>query len=118
MIEKVEGPGRAEVWLIEFEPSIGAEIRKIRPGVVMSHSNVGLLPLRIVVPITDWKLHYENLSWFHKLNPNRQNGLTKESAADCFQVKSLSVGRFVKRIGKVDQDEMEELVARISYCIK
>ena len=48
-------PLRGEVWKVNFSPSVGAEIQKVRPAVVLSLDVVGRLPLRIVVPITDWK---------------------------------------------------------------
>jgi mRNA interferase MazF len=48
-------PSRGEVWDIRFDPSVGAEIQKIRPAVVISLDSIGRLPLRIVVPITEWK---------------------------------------------------------------
>jgi mRNA interferase MazF len=48
-------PSRGEVWDICFDPSVGAEIQKTRPAVVVNIASVGRLPLRMVVPITDWK---------------------------------------------------------------
>ena len=55
---KAPTPKRGEIWLVEFDPAVGAEIRKARQAVVMSVDSVGRLPLRIVVPITDWKPSY------------------------------------------------------------
>ncbi len=37
-------PKRGDVWLIDFDPSVGAEIRKLRPAVVINVDTVGLLP--------------------------------------------------------------------------
>lgn len=54
---------RNDIWDINFSPSIGAEIKKIRPGVVMNLSIVGRLPLYIVVPITEWKNAYQMYPW-------------------------------------------------------
>jgi mRNA-degrading endonuclease toxin of MazEF toxin-antitoxin module len=34
--------------------------------------------------------------------PNKSNGLSKNCAADCFQLKSLSCDSFVKKIGSLD----------------
>ena len=44
-----------------------------------------------------------------KLVPNGKNKLSKRSAADCFQVRSLSEMRFVKRIGVADGSTMEQI---------
>jgi mRNA interferase MazF len=54
----VPGPLRGEVWLVDFDPAVGAEIRKLRPAVVLSLDTIGRLPLRMVVPVTDWKMAY------------------------------------------------------------
>ena len=49
---------RGEIWLINLDPTLGAEIRKTRPAVIVSVDAVGVLPLRVVVSITSWKEHY------------------------------------------------------------
>ena len=40
---------------MNLDPTIGAEIKKIRPVIVISSDAVGKLPLKLVVPITEWK---------------------------------------------------------------
>jgi len=37
-------PKRGEIWLVNFDPTVGAEIKKIRPAVVISSDGVGKLP--------------------------------------------------------------------------
>jgi mRNA interferase MazF len=44
-----------------------------------------------------------------RVEPDGRTMLTKTSAADCFQVRSISDTRFVKRIGHVDQATMEKV---------
>jgi mRNA interferase MazF len=87
-------PKRGEVWNVRFDPAVGAEIQKVRPAVVMSMDSVGRLPLKIVVPITDWKPAFAHFAWFVPLPATADNGLTKDSGADAFQVKSLSEAAF------------------------
>lgn len=59
----VPTPARGEIWLINFDPSVGAEIQKQRPALVISLDAIGRLPLRIVAPITDWKPQYSSYPW-------------------------------------------------------
>ena len=112
-----ERPDRGEVWLIRFDPIEGAEIDKTRPAVVVSPSSIGRLPLRIVVPITRWQEKFATIPWFVHLKKTRKNGLDYESAADCFQVKSVAITRFVSRLGVVGAEEVEEISAAITLCV-
>ena len=92
---KAPVPKRGDIWLVDFDPAVGAEVRKARPAVVMSVDAIGRLPLRIVVPVTDWKPAYAAYPWFVELQPTPTNRLAKHSGADAFQVKSVSQDRFV-----------------------
>jgi len=49
---------RGEVWFINLDPTIGAELKKTRPAVIVNDDAVGLLPLKVIVPLTAWKEHY------------------------------------------------------------
>lgn len=100
---------QSDIWLINLDPTIGAEIKKTRPAIVVNENTVGRLPLKIIVPITDWKDRYRAAPWMVKLTPNRQNKLKKLSSADCFQVRSLSEKRFVKKIGTIDAETLEQI---------
>jgi len=100
---------QGNIWLINLDPTTGAEIRKTRPAVIINDNTLGRLPLKIIIPITEWKDHYEIAPWMVRLIPDNQNNLTKVSAADCFQVRSISDQRFVKYIGKVEDDIVEQL---------
>lgn len=97
---------RGEIWLINLDPTIGAEIRKTRPAVIVSRDAIGILPLKVIIPITEWRDQFNNAPWLVPVDPTRENGLTKKSAADTFQVRSVSDVRFVRKIGEVSPDKM------------
>ena len=110
-------PSRGEVWRVRFDPAEGAEMRKVRPSVVMSVGEVGVLPLRIIVPITEWKDAFAGRPWLVRLAATPGTGLRKESAADAFQIKSLSTDRFVERLGVLTEQDIEEIAAAIVVCV-
>jgi mRNA interferase MazF len=110
-------PRRCEVWLVDFDPALGAEIRKIRPAVVISMDSIGRLPLRIVVPVTDWKPLYASFPWFVELPAMTSNGLAKDSGADCFQTKSVSEARLVRQLGVVTASQLDEIALAIGLCV-
>ena len=110
-------PKRGEIWLIDFDPAVGAEIRKSLPAVVISAQGIGRLPLRIVVPITDWNPAFASYPWFVRIIAGANNGLVKDSGADAFQVKSVSEDRFVKRLGDISSDQLDEIAEAIALCV-
>ena len=93
---------QGDVWLINLDPTIGAEIKKTRPAIIVSDDSLGKLPLKIIVPLTDWKDRYQNAPWMIKIEPDTKNGLSKDSSADCFQVRSVSQERFIKKLGQIN----------------
>lgn len=106
-----------EVWLINLDPAVGAEIKKSRPAIIVNDNSLGKLPLKIIVPVTNWKEQYEIVPWMIKIEPNSKNGLTKKSSADCFQVRSVSRNRFVKRLGELSVSEMNEIRIGLSKVL-
>ncbi len=98
-----------EIWMVDLNPTIGAEISKIRPAVIINRNSVGKLPLRIIAPITDFKPHYREVEWMVEIKANPENGLSKHSAIDCFQLKSVSTNRFIRKIGKINQITVDEI---------
>jgi mRNA interferase MazF len=108
---------RGEVWLVNLDPTQGAEIQKIRPAVIVSTDLMGKLPLRIIVPVTEWKERYASAPWMLKVDPDSNNGLEKTSSIDCFQVRSISGKRFTRRLGCLPGQQMEEIVRRIMLVL-
>jgi mRNA interferase MazF len=113
----MDKPARSEIWDVNFNPSVGAEIQKTRPAVVVNVAEVGRLPLVIVVPITEWQPAFEQRPWFTRLSPTPVNGLSKESGADAFQVKSISVLRLVRRTGRLTDEETDLIGEAIALCV-
>jgi len=105
---------RGEVWEVRFDPSEGDEIRKVRPAVVMDVVAAGRMQLHIVVPITGWQPHFKNYFWMVRLAPTAANGLNKDSAADAFQVKSVSTNRFIRSLGALTNFEIHALASAIA----
>lgn len=100
---------QGEIWLVSFDPSVGNEIQKTRPCVVINDNKLGRFGIKIVVPITEWKEHLSNYPWIIKVEQNSLNGLSKTSAFECFQIKSFSIARFVKKIGIIETQDVEEI---------
>lgn len=73
--------------------------------------------MKIIVPITDWKDRYEIAPWMIKIDPDLKNGLTKNASADCFQVRSVSEQRFVRRVGLVNKTKLDKIKIGLSKVL-
>lgn len=109
---------RGEVWLINLDPTLGAEIKKTRPAVIVNDDAVGSLPLKVIVPITEWKDRYAVAPWMVRLEPDAENHLDKPSAADAFQVRSVSHERFVRQRGKLSDTAMQEISRALAIVLR
>lgn len=108
---------RGEIWLINLDPTVGAEIKKTRPAVIVSDDAIGILPLKVIVPITEWKDRYAIAPWMVRLDPDADNGLDKASAADTFQVRSVAKERFVIKMGKVSNLSLQEIAKALAIVL-
>ncbi len=113
-----ENPKRGELWLVNFDPTIGAEIKKNRPAVVVSSDAIGILPIKLIAPMTDWKERYTNNIWHVKILPDNANGLSKASAIDTLQIRGVDVQRFIRKLGRLPSSTMEEISAAIAAIIE
>jgi len=109
---------RGDVWLINLDPTIGAEIKKTRPAAIVNDDAIGILLLKVIVPITEWKDRYAVASWMVRLDPDRSNSLEKVSAADAFQVRSVSQERFVRQVGVLSPDIMSEIEQALAIVLR
>jgi mRNA interferase MazF len=108
---------RGEVWLINLDPTVGAEIKKTRPAVIVNDDAVGILPLKVIVPVTEWKERYAVAPWLVQLEPDAENGLDKLSAADAFQVRSVAQERFVGQLGRLSDTVMREISRALAVVL-
>ena len=105
---------RGEIWLVTLDPTVGAEIHKTRPVVVVSSDAIGALPIKLVAPLTEWKGYFARNVWHVKIIPDSKNGLTKISAVDTLQMRGVDAQRFVRKLGEVSSTVMRSIVAAIA----
>jgi len=111
-------PVRGEVWRVSLDPTRGAEMQKTRPAIVISSDAISRLPLKLVVPITGWDDRFAGHIWHVRVEPDRQNGLTKTSAADVLQTRCVDAARFTERMGSVTPAVIEEILAALASVVE
>jgi mRNA interferase MazF len=108
---------QGEIWLVCLDPVVGAEINKTRPAIIINDDALGILPLKVIIPVTEWKEKYLHVPWFVRIEPTEKAGLTKESAADCFQIRSVSNSRLIKKLGNLDRPQVEKIQVALSKVL-
>ena len=111
-------PKRGEIWYVNLDPTVGAEIKKQRPVVVVSSDAIGKLPIKLVAPITGWSTGFIQTLWHVKIDPDSLNGLTKPSAVDALQLRGIDLQRFIRMAGRVSSIQMDEITAAIAAVIE
>lgn len=111
-------PRRGEIWLVALDPTRGAEIQKTRPAVVVSADAVGVLPVKLIVPLTGWKPAHDRRLWLVPVDPEPRTGLDKRSTADVLQMRSVALERFVTQLGRMPANLMEEIAAAIAVIVE
>ena len=106
-----------EIYWVNLDPTIGHEIRKKRPVVVLNAGHEKHLKLAIVVPITAWSSYWEKNPFFVSLEPRTSTGLQKKSVVDCFQIRAVSHERFLEKVGKISNDELHLIKKSIALIL-
>lgn len=106
-----------EIYWVNLDPTIGDEIKKKRPVVIVNGGHRKHLKLAIVVPITAWSPYWDNNPFFVSLEPDSNNGLKKKSSIDCFQMRAVSHDRFVEMIGTISKDNINLIKKSIALIL-
>ena len=109
---------RGEIWLVNFDPTVGSEIKEKRPAIIISSDAVGRLPIKLVAPITDWKDYFAENLWHVRIIPTMQNGLLKISAVDALQLRGMDDQRFIRKLGEIDTETLEEIILAVAAVIE
>jgi len=99
---------RGEVWWVNFEPSIGGEIRKKRPAVIVSNNAANKFLNRVqVIPLT---------STVDKLYPSETYIALREKKTKAMadQLTTVSKKRLINQAGTVSNAELEGIKRAIS----
>ena len=105
---KVKFPKRGEVYLVNFDPTLGAEITKTRPALILQNDIANRYsPITIVAAITS--KFDDQLYSTEVLIRSLEGGLTTDSVVLLNQVRSIDKRRLVRSLGAVSSETMEQV---------
>ncbi|QQS49051.1 MAG: type II toxin-antitoxin system PemK/MazF family toxin [Acidobacteriota bacterium] len=106
--QKITYPRRGEIYLVDFEPTRGAEIKKTRPSLIIQNDTGNRYsPITIVAAITSQVGGRIYLTEVFVKAP--EGGLTSDGLVLLNQIRSIDKGRLVKRLGTITPQTMQRV---------
>ena len=112
-----KNPRRGEIWRVQLDPVRGAEQGKTRPVLVLSQPPIGRPTVRLCAIVTNHKPEHQLMVWCVTLQPDANNGLTKDSTADTAQTRALDIDRFEAKLGHVSKSKLDEVKSALIAAI-
>ncbi len=108
-------PDRGEIWLVTLDPTVGREQAGRRPALVVSDDlfNQSHAELVVVLPITSKNKRIRS----HAPVSPPEGGLSVQSYIKCEDVRSISIQRLERRLGKVTAGTLKEVENRLRIIL-
>jgi len=100
-------PQRFDIYLVNFDPTVGREIKKSRPAVIVSPNFLNAFETIIVVPLTSSVKPY--MGW--RVDTEFQQ-ISGQIATD--QIRTISTQRLAKKLGSLPKKTAQELSQKLS----
>lgn len=108
---------QGEIWLVNFDPSVGHEYQKVRPALIIeNNSYLPLGSLITVIPISSQTDKSQLLDILIPKDP--VNRLTKDSIIKTRQISTFDKRRFLKHIGACQADVMRSVMDNVALYLK
>ena len=101
---------RFDIYLVKLNPTIGSEIQKTRPCIIISPNEMNVLNTVIVVPMTSKGFDFV---FRPKISFEGKNGLVLLD-----QIRTVDKSRCVKKLGTVDIDKSREISSMLVEIFK
>jgi mRNA interferase MazF len=102
---------RGDLFLVNFDPTLGAEARKTRPAVVVSNDiNNRHSPIVSICPITS---NIKRVYSFEVAVPQNTGGLDEPSKIMVNQTRAVDTARLMKKIGHLQPEIMDRIGAAL-----
>ncbi len=107
-----------EIWYISFDPSIGAEIQKTRPALVISSNIYNMASQTVfVVPLTSVIPKKERSIFYVKVKSDKTSQLSVDSYANVSQFRAVAKQRFHKKIGNFNSKIKEDILKKFMTIV-
>ena len=107
---------QGDIFLVNLDPTIGHEIRKTRPAVVVSNNYINCYgKVLVIVPLTS---NTQNVSPSQVVIPKGAGGLDKDSKAVADHIKSVDKQRLANKIGSLPPELLQLILGAMDNTFK
>ena len=97
-------PKKGEIYLVNFDPTVGHEVKKKRPALILSNNiHNQYSPLVTVAPLSS---NTNKVYPFEVYVPKKLTGLNENSKIMIIQLRSIDKKRLINKIGNIEDKEI------------
>lgn len=117
-VTKTKKPKRGEIWLVNFDPTIGSEINKIRPALIIQNDIANAYsPVTIVAAITTAVAGEKIYPTEVLIKSSTTAGLKNNSLVLLNQIRTIDKARLVKRLGAIPTNTLSQVSTAIEISL-
>ena len=107
------------IWLVNFDPSIGTEIKKTRPALIISASDFNQIRKKItLLPITSQIIEAPKIApVIVTVKSTVSNGLDRDSTIIAIEPNTFDKQRLIKYLGKLESEVLEEVKQKLQIYL-
>jgi mRNA interferase MazF len=98
------------IWLVTFDPSVGTEIQKTRPALIVSDSKVNAKRSKVtVLPFTSKQPNDPRISpTIVVVSSSTENGLSKDSLLVCVEPMTFDKKRLIRYLAQLEEELLQQ----------
>lgn len=109
-------PRRGDIYLVRFDPTVGAEIKKTRPALVIQN-DIGNREAATTIVAAITSRFGPDLYPVEVLIEAPEGGLDADSVVRLDQIRTVDKGRLVRRLGRVSAGTMREVDVAVGISL-
>ncbi len=109
---------RGEIWIVDWSPGRGSEQTGMRPAVIVQTDAANTNPYYPNTIIVTVSTKGKPVPFHVFVNPSKENGLKETSFVKCEQVLTISKERLVRRLGSLEERQMQAVGASLRKVLE
>lgn len=110
---------RGSIWLVNFDPSIGTEISKIRPALIVSPTDFNQVRSKVtLLPISSTVIKSKKIApVVVRVIASTENGLSNNSTIIAIEPSTFDRRRLIKYLGQLENSFFAEVQSILKFYL-